>query len=323
TTSTKVISQLAVRRDGLFSANTTTAHAKQIRIRMSTTTQPVHAPNMTTFDHNHGSNVTDVLGSQGNPATVVFPPTPAPATGLTAPFNVIFKLDRPFFVRNNTEALAIELRTYSATVAAGEFNVDSVRFPGTNYNGGVFTLIYPTHCISPTTLYTARDRYIGGALTHIWRTRAGAGKLMVGWLGTKFPTGIKIPGTGDTTLNIPQCELWVNTDIFVTATLTAPGPESVAYFNWGPIPNDQALIGAMISHQACRIDPTANAAGLGFTRAADFTIGTGYDPLLVEASSVYSYGDVNTVSQSGINMHPDTEVHPRYFYRRAVIFEVQ
>lgn len=317
----QAITSLAVRRDASFTTSASTAHTKTVRIRMSTTKQPVHAPNNGFFDANHGANVLDVLGSQGNAKTINFPSTAAPASGQTAPFNVQFKLDRTFLVRNRNEALAIELRTYKMSVTAGLFAVDAVRYPNTGYNGGNLNVFYGTHCLDNRTFYTGRPRYIGGALSHVWRTRSTAGKVVVGWLGSRLTTPVKIPGTGNSSANVPQCELHVNFDI-VTAVLTNTGPEAVAYFNWGSVPNDTNFIGAKIAHQACRLDAAANTAGLGFTRAAEFTLGTGYDPAVVLASSVYSYGDVNNVRQDGKPIDPDTEVHPRFFYRRAVIFKI-
>lgn len=322
TGATKVITGLAVRRDGPFTTSATTAHTKTIRIRMSTTTQPVHAPNNGFFDANHGANVIDVFGTPNNPKTVNFPSTAAPTTGNTAPFNVQFKLDRSFIMRSRAEALAIELRTYSMSVTAGLFRVDAVRYPNTNYNGGVLSVFYSTHCLGNRTFYTGRPRYIGGSLSHVWRTRSSAGKIMVAWLGAQLPMGIPIPGTGDAANNIPACELHVSPDI-VSAAVTNTGPESAVYLQWGSIPNDPNLISAKIAHQACRLDPAANAAGLGLTRAVEFQVGTGYDPTVCLASSVYSYGDINNVRIDGKPINPDTELHPRYFFRRAVIFDVQ
>ena len=49
-------------------------------------------------------------------------------------------------------------------------------------------------------------------------------------------------------------------------------------------------------------------------------IGTGYDPKLGKASSLYSYGA--TTSRYVPSMDPDKEKHCRSFWRRAIILKI-
>lgn len=314
---TMLITKLSVRRDGPFLAVPTTAHTKEVRIIMSTSNQPVHRVDHAFFDGNHGSNRTDVMGSQGKPKIISFQATPVPGPGKTAPFDVSFVLDKPFPVLPNTKTLVIEMRTYRVSVPTGRWRADSVTYPAANFNGGSFNVFYSIHCLSTRTFYTRRSKFPAASFGTIWRTNLGPGKLMIGWIGPRRTTGIPILGTGGPSL--PVCELWVDPVAFTT-DVTGPD-QGGAFLNWGKVPNLAVFVNAQVSHQAVTLNASSNQAGLAITRAMEETIGTGYDPNTTLASQTYSYGDKNNTSYT-LPMDPDKEPNPRWFFRRAVIFKI-
>ncbi len=313
------ITKLSVRREGPGLTGTTTAHTKKVRMFISTSNGSAAAPDVGDFENNHGSNKREVMGSAGKPKTVVFPATPAPAAGKTAPFNVVYKLDRPFFVQGGTKTLVVEIRTYSASVAAGRFLADAVTYDGKGAQGGWGSPYYKTHCISPKSFFWYRPIQDNSTFHFAWKTSHKQGMPSIGGLGFALGQGIKIPGTGNTALRIPQCEWWVNP--FIWATTVTKGPNAWAHFKWFRMPNDTSFAGTFLQHQAIFLDKSYNQLGLGFTRAVNIRIGKSYDPKLVPATQVHSYGTSNHAFLGKLT-DPDKEDTPRWFFRRTVIFKV-
>ncbi len=317
-TKPKVIDKISFRRSGASPSTNATAHNAKWVVIMSTSSQPVNQPN-TKIGDNHGSNKKVVWGSLTAPKAVAFLATPKPGTGKTAPFDVTLDIAN-FVVPPNTKTLVIEIRSYSSDVKSGIWYVDSVLHSGTGFNGGRYSLFYSTHCINPRSFFTSRANYLNGHLGHIWRTGRKAGLPVIGFAGSRLAKGVKVPNTAG-------CEWHIN-PLIATVTLTANGPshptnpgQGGAYLDWGHIPNLTSLVGVKIAHQAIIIDPSANALGIGITRAGESSIGTGYDPKLVKVSGPYSYGSSNT--QSVRTIDPNKEVYGRFFFRRAPIIKIQ
>lgn len=319
----KPITQVSFRRDATFISGSTTAHTKDIFMRMSSRSTSAGDFDINGFDSNHGANVVDVFGTATAPKTVSFPATAAPGTGLTAPWNVVIKLDRAFLLRAG-QTLNVEYRTYKTSIGSGvaaRFRADGKIYPSSKYNGGTFALLNTEHCLAPRTFYTSRILDTGSTTGVIWRTGRKAGLPGIAFIGAKFPTPITVKGTGDSSANpvIPPCRLLVSPDIFSAPALTEAGAGAF-YFTWGQIPNQAAFVGIKLAHQAVFFDPAANSIGIAFTRALEQSVGTAYDAAETLVSAVYSYGG-NTVRYTG-SVDPNNEPHPRYFYRRAPILKI-
>lgn len=312
TTADFTITKLTARRDGSFITTSTTAHTKDLVVIMSTNNDiPVNNPNWNHFDDNHGANRTEVVGTVATPKTITFPATPPPATG-TAPFNVVFTLDKPFTVPANSKNLLIEIRFYKSSVTTGRFRPDAQSWSGTGYNGGRYTLSNTNHCVSPSIFYTSRANTIGSNLGHIWRTsQAPGGKPVIGVAGTKLASAIVIPKTNN-------CQWWTTNDLII-ATATETSGSYALYLDFGKVPRLPVFVGAKIAHQALVID-SHYPLTLGFTRGGVTTIGTGYDASRVFGSQMYSYGSNSSRYVPAVD--PDKEVHPRFLFRRVPIFQV-
>ena len=320
-TTSYIITDLSFRRDGLYSRNgmtTTGALTKKWVVIMSTSNvTPAHA-NFNYFDGNHGTNRTVVYGKIGTPKDLVLPATPAPTSG-TAPFNAKIKLDTLFIVPANAKTLVIEIRTYGETVqSAGWWQADSVRYPGTNYNGGSYSLHNTDHCVSPSILFHARVVSIGSNFVHVWRTNnPPGGKTMLSWLGPKLNTPFLFPGT--------QCNVHVFPVLALIATTTLTSGEYAGFMDWGTVPELAALVGFGIDHQSLVAD-TSYAGSVGLTRAGRTVVGSAYDPNVTKGSAAYSYGP-NTIMYHGpssttLSVMPDKEKYARYLYRRSLIIKI-
>jgi hypothetical protein len=307
-----VITKISFRRDGVL-ANAATAHKKEWVVMMSTSSVIPASANFNHFDENHGTNKSVVFGAVGTPKAVTFPATAKPTSG-TAPFNVVVTLDKPFVVPKNTKTLCIEIRSYKVTGATkGWWRCDSVRWDGAGYNGGSYALINTDHCVSPSIFFTSRAATIGSNFGHIWRpSQSPGGKTVFTVIGLKATTPYLFPGS-------TLCKVHINPIVLVRSDTSETSGSYSVYVDWGKIPYNTSFVGATLDHQSLFVD-AAYKASAGLTRAGTSKIGIGYDKTKVPAVAVYSYG-ANTTRYTG-SVDPNTETHPRYFYRRAPIIKI-
>jgi hypothetical protein len=311
------INKISFRRDGVLT-NAGTAHSKECVVIMSTSSNHPAQANFNLYDGNHGSNRTVVFGKIGTPKSVTFPANKKPTSG-TAPFDVSITLDKPFKVPGGAKTFCVEIRTYKVTGAAkgGWWRCDSVRWDGKGYSGGSFALINTDHCVTnPSIFYTSRAFTTGSNFGHIWRpSQSPGGKLVFTLLGDKLTTPIAFPGA------LTKCKLYldpsspwaIRTDVSETSGAYA------VYIDWGTVPNNAAWVGLKLNHQSLFVD-SKYPDSVGMTRAGTSTLGSGYDPKLVKASAIYSYGA--STARYTAAADPDKEPHGRFFYRRAAIIKI-
>lgn len=313
-TASKTITKISFRSDGPENPGTSTAHTKKMVLIMSTSTHHPAQANFNFFDGNHGPNRTVVFGAIGTPKDVDFPATTKPTSG-PAPFNVTITLDKAFLVPQNATTLVIEVRAYSSSVTTGWFDGDTVRYPGTNYNGGAFALINTDHCVSPSIFFTSRAFTTGSNFGQVWRPSQSPGdKLVYTILGDKLTTPILFPGSTSCMLQLDPNSLWaMRTDISEKS-----GAYSV-FVDWGTVPMNASWVGLELNHQSLFVD-SAYPGSVGLTRAATSTLGSGYDPALCHASAIYSHGP--STSRYTASVDPDKERYSRFLYRRVPVIKI-
>lgn len=273
----RTVRRISLRRDSTLTSSFV-AFRQTVRWFLSTDGGGTVRQPALEFGVAHGANVREVVGTASTPATIDFKATLA-GRGKPAPFDVVVPLQSAFVVPASARTIVFENRHYGSTGAVGDWYVDAY-FKDASPGRALFRYVPGTTCIPGSSHAIVSEAWPNARL----RTSFASGKPgvpVVGFLGTLFPQPLPLAGTG----------CWIYVAPLVTLTSFASiDTRGIAAFDWGPVPRNQALVGARIWFQYGAVfsgGPISGVAGL--SRASELTIGAGFAPPLA-ASAVYSYG---------------------------------
>ena len=296
----RTINGLRVRRDTFPHNVGFAAHRKTMRVYLSTggcgtVRRPVHE-----FASAHGNNLTLVFGSTAAPKLVDFRATavlPSPA-----PFDVDFKLDRPFVVPANSPRLNVEFRAYTSNAGFNTLWWVDAYSSGARLGTGSFSESGAQNCVSGSDTLNAWTWPGGGLHFMCISNRPNAPVALL--LGSRLAPSLRIANT--------SCYLHVTPVLVLTGV--GDSVSGRADFWLGCLPQNNQLVGAKLAYQFAVVARGLPIQGLiGTTRGAEMTIGTGWGPTL--ASAVYSYG--RAASQ------PDRVRFGGFLTSRAPVLEIR
>jgi len=299
-TKAHTIHQLAIRVDGTSLAYT--KHQKRLRVFLSTNAGGTARRPRLVFDTAHGRDRTLVVGSPSAPATIQFD---VPTKRGPAPFSVVLKLNQAFVVPANARNLFLEIRTYDASPATASWLADA-QFTMSGLSGGSITNFgHPCPIDYPIDALAA---WPGGDLVTSCRPKS-PGVPVIAWLGEKLPAPATLPGTQG------ACDLYVFPRVVVgRVSGTDSTNQYETWFEWGPLPNDERLVGARVGIQAAVVKaPNPFLGAVGISRGYEVVLGGGYDSK-VQASMIYA---------AGVTVNPDTTSRAEFLSSRALILEVR
>ncbi len=294
----KTISELRCRQD---SATTSTylAHKAECSLYMSVDGFDPQTPRFSWLpDTCHGKLKTNVFPRATLNVTVPASPKnpPQPAT-----FDRVYKFPRPFVVPANSKNVIIEQRTYKVSVTqttSTRWRVDA-NSQGSSLDRGSLTR-FGTQCpTSPTMNVSNFISWAGGEFSNYVDTGT-AGAPVIGWLGTKLATPVKVTAA---------CSIYVQGIVYLGGVADAKGRASLF---WGVVPPLPS--GTKIAYQFAVVKLGYPWLGyLGLSGAGEYSFGKGYTNAALTAASIYGYNFAD----------PDKVAGASYLSTAAVIWEIR
>ncbi len=239
-----------------------------LTVRLGTTSKTT-ATLSSTFAANLTSTMTTVLsGTYSVPAQ----PTVSPP----APFNIVFKLSRPWTYDARAGNLLLDFEQGAALLQYTGYWIDGIqrdnygRYFVKGITGPMANSDRPT--LSFTTPYNAVP---GGkvALQLAWPTKAYPATLFVG-VSNKAWGAIPLP-LDLTILGAPNNTLYTGAELRLPLSFAKQTNGRYLATTTLPIPNDQRLAGWHAFFQSYLLDPPSNGLGMVFTNYAEMEIGGG------------------------------------------------
>lgn len=237
-----------------------------------------YLPNARTFN-----NAFNELQNVFNTKRIRFPTLPPVISG-PAPFQLEFKLDRPFVYLGL--GLAIDHFVYEPRNRVSHYFVDAER-PKSDFGT---TKLFGTSCPKGMNRNYASPSNPGGDPLRLWLFGGPSNSVAIAMIGASKTFFGPVPLPWDLTkLGFPGCSFYTSAEIMLGASTKSTGSAEMAI----QIPPDPKLAGVTVYSQWMVVDKRVNPTlPLAFSNAVEITLGKAIGLGGVDAWQLYGVGNL-------------------------------